>query len=43
MLTEIIGLKINIKFNPKIEKGSITISCEDLEQFDDIINRIKKL
>ena len=42
-LTEKIGLKIKIQFNPKNEKGSITISCENLEQFDDLIKKIKNL
>jgi len=42
-LTEKIGLKIKIQFNPKSEKGSIKISCENLEQFDDLIEKIKNL
>ena len=33
-LTEKIGLKIKIQFNPKSEKCSIKISCENLEQFE---------
>ena len=42
-LTEKIGLKIKIQFNSKSEKGSIKISCENLEQFDDLIEKIKNL
>jgi len=42
-LEEKIGLKIKIKFNSKNQKGNITISCENLEQFDDLIKRIKNL
>ena len=42
-LTKKLGLKINVKFNPNNEKGSITISCNNLEQFDDLIKKIKDL
>ena len=35
------GLKVKIKFNKKFERGSISLFCEDLKQFDYAINKIK--
>ena len=41
-LSEKIGLKTTIEFNKEGSSGSITLYYSDLEQLDDIMQRLKK-
>ncbi len=41
ILSDKTGLEVKIKFNPKSERGSITLFCKNLKQFDYVIEKIK--
>ena len=41
LLSQKTGLKVTLKFNEKNKKGTISFACENLEQFDHFIGKIK--
>ena len=43
LLSQKTGLKVTLKFNEKNKKGTILFACENLEQFDHFISKIKAL
>ncbi len=40
-ISEKIGLKVKVNFNKKTKKGSISLICNNLDQFDHVIKKLK--
>lgn len=40
-LREILGVEVDLAFNPSSEKGSITLKARTLDQFDDLVAKLK--